>query len=854
MIETAAGQDSHLQTVTGTETMSGLRDIMRDMTDRLESALDDNNKVHKTYSRSSAVKRKPDCVHTVKSGDISTENVRSSGNQSNRAAKKTCRQEVQAPVTETCTVQQTSSSWQKPVNSWRDISKKFGLENCRYETFRFLEFLDLNDKYTINYINYQLGIEKPIITGRLNAHLKFWKQINAPKPVLDIIENGVKIPFIKNPPPIYLPNNKSALLPENRSWVKETLLEFLDYGFISKVDKIPYCCLPLQVAVHPTKLSLIHDQSCLNEYVEKQKFKLTSWEPMFEIGKIATNGIQFDLKKYYFHIPINSAFKKFFGFSFKMSENEEITYFQFNCLPYGYTRAPLIAKEIMKPLLNKWRHLNILVSVYFDDGLALDEDIEFLKKASLQIQCDLLRAGLIPGLEKCFWTPQKVLIWNGIKWDFSKGGISICQRNIDKLKEKCKFLKEQWPRVTYRQISKCTGLINSMYPVFNGREQLRSRFLQTVINIRHCNDYKWDSIVETNAKHYLKSAEIELEFWFYNAEKLNFRAFQNPPSKNLAWVDASNFAIAGIVTCLMDNSIQRRYLSIDNLRNDIYSLNDKTDAGKNCSSEMHTGLKSSSASNIVLKNIRDFSFFHRMLNKNECKTDSNERELLAGKETMFGSLKLIKNGLVTIHFDNANAAKICTKGSTKIRLHLHALELDDFCLKNGIKLNCVNIPRDLNKFADELSKIVDYDDYSVTNEFFGLVEKDFNIKFNFDRFADNFNTKSLYFNSKTYCLGSMGVDCFNYEWSKPSINWIFPPPSLLIKSLNHLRESKGVGAFLTPQWKNSDFYPFFAKNFDKIKFFKKYPGKNVFKHGADKASHFGPNFNCAVNVWLMDFS
>ena len=45
-----------------------------------------------------------------------------------------------------------------------------------------------------------------------------------------------------------------------------------------------------------------------------------------------------------------------------------------------------------------------LIVVYVDDGMSVSGDIKFLQKASLQIQCDLLRVGFIPGVEKCFFS------------------------------------------------------------------------------------------------------------------------------------------------------------------------------------------------------------------------------------------------------------------------------------------------------------------------------------------------------------------------------------------------------------------------------------------------------------------
>ena len=145
----------------------------------------------------------------------------------------------------------------------------------------------------------------------------------------------------------------------------------------------------------------------------------------------------------------------------------------------------------------------------------------------------------------------------------------------------------------------------------------------------------------------------------------------------------------------------------------------------------------------------------------------------------------------------------------------------------------------------------------ITDSFFDLFQSDFDIVITVDRFADNFNTKVSNFNSKYYCIGTAGVDCFNYDWGVPNMNWIFPPPRLLMKSINHLLKSRGVGLILTPDWKSSSFYPYFHSEFFRPYLRKKKvyrPSRLMFKQGSDKESFFGPNFNCAVTLWLYDFS
>ena len=575
---------------------------------------------------------------------------------------------------------------------------------------------------------------------------------------------------------------------------------------------------------------------------------MEGWESMFNSAMDSNFGIQFDLKKFYFHVPINEKYKKYFGFSFKMADNEEPSYFIFNTMPYGYTRAPFIAKNLVKPLVIKWRKMNISIGVFFDDGFSVSKDKDFMKKCSIQIQCDLLRAGFIPGLEKCFWKPQTELDWIGLKWNFDKKGISIITRRVQKFKEKLHYQITNWPDVTYRDIASVTGILNSLYPVLDGREQLRSRFLQNFVNMRHFNEYPWDSKIKIEIEILSKMAKNELVFWNENIDRLNFRPFVKDTPMVLGWADASKNAIGGIVTSLNDYSLKNYCLSIDNLRNKMVT--------GNCSRlNIHTDNCGSVKDEYKLDfyDIKKFTFFHRMLNSYEIKKDSNERELIAAKETIFGAVKMLKNSTLTIHFDNSTAAKVMSKGSSKLRLQTHALQMDNFCLEHNIKLNCVNIPRDLNSFADELSKITDYEDYSVNDLFLSKVLDDIEYIPTIDRFADNYNAKFPVFNSKTFCIGSTGVNAFNYDWGPDHINWIFPPPRLLMKSLNQLKYSKGIGIFLTPEWKGSDFYPFFCSHYKFCKKFIRYSGQNVFKHGADKDSYFGPNFNCAVNIWMFDF-
>ena len=186
---------------------------------------------------------------------------------------------------------------------------------------------DLDDKYLRNYVNFQLGQDLPLIKGRIKAHINFWKQLNTPDWLLDLIGTGVTIPWDRYPPRFLLPNNKSVVDKMTIPIVRNILNEYEDFGFIRKVHTVPYCVLPLQLKVTGDKQALIYDMSPLNEYVEKSSFKLEGWEEMFDYAQNAVAGIKFDLKKFYHEIDIADSFQQFFGFAYPMKDGEDPSYF-----------------------------------------------------------------------------------------------------------------------------------------------------------------------------------------------------------------------------------------------------------------------------------------------------------------------------------------------------------------------------------------------------------------------------------------------------------------------------------------------------------------------------------------------
>ena len=65
---------------------------------------------------------------------------------------------------------------------------------------------------------------------------------------------------------------------------------------------------------------------------------------------------------------------------------------------------------------------------------------------------------------------------------------------------------------------------------------------------------------------------------------------------------------------------------------------------------------------------------------------------------------------------------------------------------------------------DEISKRVDYDDYTINDDIFVVLDESWG-PHTVDRFACHYNTKLGKFNSKYYQPGTSGVNAFNHDWS-----------------------------------------------------------------------------------------
>ena len=147
--------------------------------------------------------------------------------------------------------------------------------------------------------------------------------------ILDILENGYRIPLKSEPQSCFLKNNKSAL--ERGSFVENEIQELLNSGRIREVDQPPYLVNPLSVSTNGSKNRLILVLSWLNLFVYKEKIKFDDWKAMLHFVEKGVYLFKFDISQGYHHIDLSDEHQKYMGFSWEI--NGKVRYFVFTVLP-----------------------------------------------------------------------------------------------------------------------------------------------------------------------------------------------------------------------------------------------------------------------------------------------------------------------------------------------------------------------------------------------------------------------------------------------------------------------------------------------------------------------------------------
>ena len=156
---------------------------------------------------------------------------------------------------------------------------------------------------------------------------------------------------------------------------------------------------------------------------------------------------------------------------------------------------------------------------------------------------------------------------------------------------------------------------------------------------------------------------------------------------------------------------------------------------------------------------------HKNFDDLEIKQSSTWRELKSVSFALRSFAPVLHNSSVKLYSDNKAVVFMTDSGSNKP--HLNTIAKDIFCLTSahGIRLSVEWIPRTLNQKADYYSKIVDFDDWCVSNDYFRAIDSRWG-PFTVNYFASYGNTKLPRFYSRFCSPNNLGVDALSHTAGK----------------------------------------------------------------------------------------
>ncbi|XP_067676470.1 uncharacterized protein [Haliotis asinina] len=241
---------------------------------------------------------------------------------------------------------------------------------------------------------YEQGMSEILVKGRLKSCFAFWKSIGSSKFVLDIIENGYKIPFLTRPPNMFSRNNQSAI--RYASFVTKAIDELKKKKMICECDTPPVVANPLSVSVQSSgKKRLILDLSKVNDYVLKSSMKYDYWRTALFYIRQNDYSVKFDIHSAYHHFDISSSHTELLGFAWPDSTGR-IHFYKFLVLPFGLTSTPYVFTKVTRQLVRKSRAEGYRLVTFLDDGILSEDSNMHTLAIGSTVKEDIIAPGFVP--------------------------------------------------------------------------------------------------------------------------------------------------------------------------------------------------------------------------------------------------------------------------------------------------------------------------------------------------------------------------------------------------------------------------------------------------------------------------
>lgn len=587
---------------------------------------------------------------------------------------------------------------------------------------------------------------KPVMRGRLAARLATWRRVVTCSLVLGWIQSGLPLRWADGPPaPRAMANHPSAL--QHPEFVGQAVADLLHTQAVMRWPKRPIVVSPLGVVPKKgsQKYRLIFDGRYVNSHLVIPTFSYETLSQLPEWARPGDVAFTIDLTSGFHHLMMHESAWPYLGFEWRGE------YYVFTSGPFGLATMPWAFTMLMRAVFVHFRRLGHRCTGYIDDSMWFHQSKERLAELRHYALTMFNKLGLCVNFEKSGLDIRSLHVYLGMDVDLGAGVFRVPEDKRDKLFALLNALLHAADRsVPVRQLASAKGKIVAMSWAFG----LAAKFFTKSMDADITRAASWTAVV------FLSDATItELRFWLAQFHVYNGTSpmWPRPGVDLVIHVDAAGRSAASAggwgAWCRVNG---RRLV-----------------ARGSWATEAHSAMSSSA---------------------------QELRACLLALQSFNTAANPLRGKAVQVVTDSMNAALALNRGKVyatdSVRI---AQEIFLYCSGQAIRLTCVWVPREQNKEADVLSKVVDLTDCMVDPAAFTALHHRWG-PFAVDLFASHMSHQLPQYFSKEHVPGTLGVDAFAYDWGSLGMGWAYPPFNLIASVWAHASHCRAVLCLVVPVW------------------------------------------------------
>lgn len=615
------------------------------------------------------------------------------------------------------------------------------------------------------------------------AYRQFWRHtLKASQWVMDLLEVGYVIPFSTIPGEYQEKNNKSAR--ESPEVVRELLQEMIQKDIVRVVSRKPHCVSPLglvskQLEDGSMKYRLIWDGSRhVNKHLTVPHVRLAHLEKALELTMQGDLQVTYDLTSAYYHIRIHPEQTQFLGAALEI-DNTTI-WVEYQVLPFGLASAVHAITKVFKPIQGFLNGLGIRSSVFIDDGRILATSEAEAETFRQEVYKTLAAAGwaLAPDKSDRANEASQVKKYLGFIIDSNTMKVQALPGKLGKLDT---LLKDILPRqaIPVRLLASLLGKIIALEPSHAMLARVATRSGYELL-AKHTEEHGWKGCI-------LPSPELKAELEFF--QKFMF-------SMNGACIRTS-------LTCVRLETILPKPVAI------TYDIPGHMPASQIIVSDS-SHFKAFVYGMGMPRNF-ELAWTFTTEQRNLSSTGRELLALLFALRHWHETNQLLPTSIYWAT-DSSSAAACVAKGSKSPKVQEIVFEIAQLCMRTGTQVTPLHLRREDPRIqlADEGSKVLDTDNWSI--DYYSFQDLHAQFHFEFDLFASHDNAKVSRYCSLYHGPFAQAIEAWSLDWSALPMLWICPPVSQLVRVQHRIRQSPCEGVVCLPLWKTATYFPFFFDN------------------------------------------